>query len=320
VKVLPPDALGQAWDAGLSRFEYAALFSRWVYLKHLRPIQVVAAFNGDEIVAAFPVPIISANGISTIGRSRYLSPYFPILFRRDNGPHVAREQRRRAALAALIGHIQRIHASVVLPLHPDLTDMVPLKRAHFQLELRTTYELPLNSLTALWQGFAPSVRNHLRKADILAIDEDRDLTLFDFAAAAFYEDTCSREQWRSLAKDLIAAGHATALIARFEQRPVGGLFLAYDHYTAYNLLSYFDRSAPVRGTPSALIWAAAKVAAALGLARLDLEGSVLANIEAFYQQFGGIRRPYYQIHWYADESRQIPMLYRYEEEEDEACD
>lgn len=308
------DELGPAWDKCLDCMQGVTLFSRWIYLRELSEIDIIVVVDRNNTVAAFPVPVVIENGVRLIARRNYLSPYFPVLFRSDNGLPVRAERRRRAALKALVSYIQREYAGMVLPLHPDLTDMAPFQWAHFQLELRNTYELPLASLGAVWKGFDPKVRNHIHKAEAISIDEDPFLSAFDFEAAVFYETKTQREHWRGLAHNLVAAGCATSLIARYQGRTVGGLFLAYDERTAYNLLSYFDRTAPSRGVPSALIWAAACLAEARGLDRLDLEGSVLPRIETFYQQFGGVRRPYFQVHWYADEVRQRPFLYYYDEE------
>jgi hypothetical protein len=314
VKRMPREVLDEHWDASLVRWDGATLFSRRVYLEHLDDVDILAVFDRGETVALFPVPIVVAGSVRRIARTNYLSPYFPVLFRRDAGSPVRREQRRRSALTALIDYIQKSYESMVLPLHPDLTDVVPLQRAHVQLELRTTYELPLESLNVLWNAFDPTVRNHVRKAATLEIEEDPALAAFDFNAAVFYEPAPSRAEWRRLACDLVAMDCATPLVARLDGVSVGGLLLAYD--SAHNLLSYFDRRAPVRGAPSALIWAAARSAAARGLQRLDLEGSVLPSVEGFYQQFGGVRRTYFQVHWHADERCQRPILYRYEGDPD----
>lgn len=316
VSRLSPEVLDERWDENLGRWDGATLFSRRACLNHQGAIDILAVHDRGDTVALFPVPVVVAGDVRRIARTSYLSPYFPILFRRYACAPVRLEQRRRAALTALIDHIQNAYESMVLPLHPDLTDVAPLQRAHVQLEFRTTYELPLGSLDDLWQALDPTVRNHVRKAAALEIDEDPALDAFDFDAAVFYEDPDAREQWRRLAHELVAMGCATPLVARQDGVPVGGLFLAHDGETAYNLLSYFDRQAPVRGVPSALIWASARMASARGLRRLDLEGSVLSSIEDFYQQFGGVRRPYFQVHWHADERRQKPVLYRYNEDPD----
>ena len=308
-----PDAIDETWDAGLERWDGTILFSRAAFLKRLGDVDLLAVLDGDRAVALFPVPVTMRDGVRRIERSTYVSPYFPILFPPDVGPRVRTEQRRRAAVTSLIDHIRGAYARIVLPLHPDLMDLVPLQRAHVQLELRATYELPLGSLDELLAGFGPAVRNHLRKAAAVVIEPDPSLLDFDFDAAAFYEDEQGRAAWRALAKDLVAAGQATPLIARLGKVPFGGLFLAHDRGVAYNLLSYFDRTAPIRGIPSALIWAAARMAADLGMGRFDLEGSVLPGVESFYHSFGGLRRPYVQIHWHADEREQRPVLYRYVE-------
>ena len=314
VTAISPDELGPDWDACLKQWSGATLFSHSIFLRRLGGIRVLIVSEGADRLAAFPVPVLVQDGVAMIARASYLSPYFPVLFRPDNGPPTRAERRRRAILDALLGHIRQEYAAMVLPLHPDLTDMAPFQRAHVQLELRSTYLLPLASLDSLWHGFDSSIRNHIRKAEQVSIEENRSLAAFDFDAATFYEDQPARDQWRMLARELAEAGLATALIARDRDRVVGGLLLCHDAHTGYNLLSYFDRESDVRGVPSALVWAAAKVAAAKGLAHLDLEGSVLTNIEDFYQQFGGTRRPYFGVHWYADERRQTPVLYRYQDE------
>lgn len=312
-------AAGADRDDPMSAWDGAPLFSWPAYTRHLGACEVITAESKGNVVARWTVPVIGAGGCKTIARSSFLSPYFPILFRRDDGLTVKAEQRRRLAMRAIIEDIQRRYEGMVLPLHPDLMDMVPFQQAHMQLELRFTYELPLADLDGLRRGFDPKIRNHLRSAQHLDITVHSTLDSFDLDAALFYEDAHEREAWRSLVDGMLASGHGSTIVARAGGVPVGGLFLVYDHRAGYNLLSYFDRQSGCRGIPSALIWAAAQAAAERGLERLDLEGSVLSRIERFYQQFGGIRRPYYQVHWHRDPNARGPITYEYETEQS-ACD
>jgi hypothetical protein len=133
------------WDAQLDRWQGVTVFSLSIYLRHMGEIDILTVEDGRGPVAAFPVPVLAKNGARTIARPTYVSPYFPILFRPDDGPPTRAERRRRAAVDALLDDIKRRYAGIVLPLHPNVTDMVPFQRAGVELELRTTYKLPMAS-------------------------------------------------------------------------------------------------------------------------------------------------------------------------------
>lgn len=311
----PPTA--SAWAALLAELSPQLLFSSFDYVSALGQIDILYVRNSGRPVALFPIPVSLVGGQRQIIRTNYLSPYFPVLFANEGGATVIAEQSRRKALRSLIGFIQSNYSAMILPLHPDHGDMAPWRESHCELEHRTTYELPLGSLDQLWAGFSGKIRNHIAKASSLKITVEQDLYGFDFAAALFYEDEEAKLAWQTLARKLTETKKATSLIAwTAAGEPVGGMFLGLDNLRGYNLLSYFDRTAGQRGIPATLIWHAARHCAELGKTSLDLEGSVLPGIERFYQQFGGLRRSYFQVRWQLDVAAHRPFLYHYDEEEE----
>ena len=129
--------------------------------------------------------------------------------------------------------------------------------------------------------------------------------------AVFYESDYERNLWKNLVRDLIDKDLGMIFVTLFEKLPVGGLFLAYDKRCAYNLLSYFDKASNIRGIPSSLIWHSIKYASERNLEVYDFEGSVLPDIERFFQCFGGNHTPYFQVYWEADRSKMEPILFEY---------
>lgn len=300
------------WDEFVSASENELVFSKLRYLRHLERVEVLGVFEGQSLVCGFPAPIEAQNGGEHIRRSSYLSPYFGPVFAPVGGTRVRAERTRRSILDALIEYMQARFDSIVLPLNPQVLDMTPFQRAHFQLELRYTYELDLSSLDALWREMDGRARNHIRRCAEVQVVLDGELGEFDFAAALSYEDADACERWRRLVQALTCQGAGEALVAWHAGRPIAGAFVAYDRCRAYNLLSYFHADARVRGAPSKLIWCGAQRAAARRLRWFDLEGSVLPPIEAFFQSFGGRRRSLFQVHWYKDRALNKPVLYEYD--------
>src|SRR6266851_6862114 len=64
------------WDDFVRESENGLVFSMMSYLRHLERVEVLGAFQGDDLVAGFPVPIVESAGKLRIHRSSYLSPYF----------------------------------------------------------------------------------------------------------------------------------------------------------------------------------------------------------------------------------------------------
>jgi hypothetical protein len=312
VRALRPDEM-PAWDRLVEETADGWVFARTEYLRCFDRFEVIGAFDSEGLAGGFAVPVIEEeNGVRAYARPSFLSPYFAPLFRAVDGRRVRAAGVRAELLQALLAHMQATSASIMLPLAPRVEDMRPFQRAHFALELRYTYELALDSLERVWDGMEGSIRNHVRRAEALTIVPDPELTRFAFPAALWYEPEDHRPGWEGLVRGLVRAGRGMALLALHEERPVGGLFVAFDRGTSYGLLSYFDRSVGRRGIPAGLLWAAIRQAAERGAARFDFEGSVLPGVERFFEAFGGERRSYFQVHWGRGDVDLAPLFYHYE--------
>lgn len=260
------------------------------------------------MIGGLVAPVTLTDGKIGIKRSSYICPYYlPMCFSQLDG-QVRRERAQRAVVSALVEYLQSNYEFIVLPIHPQFSDYTPFIRSGFQFELRYTYELDLNA--HLWDAVHSTVRNHIRRASAVEI-RDAMNTDFDYSAAAHYESRDGQDLWRKLARQMVEVDSAWTSCAFNGNEIVGGQFVVFDQIRAYNLLSYFSRDSKVRGVPSKLIWDAVCRARARKLRYFDLEGSVLPDIESFYQSFGGLRRTYFQIHWHADPSKRQAISYSY---------
>jgi hypothetical protein len=90
------------------------------------------------------------------------------------------------------------------------------------------------------------------------------------------------------------SGHILTAIDK-NQNVHASMFIVWDRYTMYNLISGADDQFRSSGAMGLLIWEAIKLAAEKSL-RFDFEGSMIKGVECFFRDFGAKQQPYFKIY------------------------
>jgi CelD/BcsL family acetyltransferase involved in cellulose biosynthesis len=183
-----------------------------------------------------------------------------------------------------------------IPVSPGLRldAVLPLRKV--KTAHRITYLLDLSlGEELLFKGLSPTRRNIVRKAT-------RELPELDVASAD-YKGFAKLHQANFQSKGLryfypagflekVVSVASTQGFGALFTAPGAGVFIVYDHATAYLLLTAMDRKLAHSGAVSLLLWRALCYSVQLGLSRFDFEGSSDPGIALFFRSFGGQEVPY----------------------------
>lgn len=191
-------------------------------------------------------------------------------------------------------------------LHPNCRNWLPLHWAGFRETVRYTYRLhPDVGLDSVWEGFFPSLRSHLRKAERTVHISRNDAALdvlWTLNAASWRRQGLRQPHTlytlRQLHQALQQRGHSALWLAHSmddEQQPCAALYLVYDSRSAGVLITGADTAGRSAAALPALYWEALRFALQKGLV-FDFEGSMHPGIERAFRAFNAHLTPYHQIY------------------------
>jgi len=268
----------KGWNAVLSRDRGGDLTGVWVYCER------------------------RVGGLSVIEMPKLTAYSGPLFFYPTNLTTTeARYAFEKKVLQELLVQLPRV-AFFYQEWHPDIQNWLPAYWDGYQQTTHYTYLLEnLQDLNRIFEGFRSNVRTHIRKAEktirIVASDDVEALfSLYrlslsrqgkkpqvSFAALQGVDEVLRIRQQRLLllAEDESGQYHA-------------GMYLTYDHKSAYYLLSGTDPSLRSSGALYLLVWSAIQQCSRLGLS-FDFEGSMLEPVEEVFRGFSGKLTPHYKV-------------------------
>ncbi|HMQ49153.1 MAG TPA: GNAT family N-acetyltransferase [Saprospiraceae bacterium] len=268
----------------------------------------LAQDGAGRIIGALPYCLFKNAGIKAIKMppfTDYIGPWlrFPDESDMKLERYYTRENR---LLADLIDQLPPV-AYFVQQYYPTLDNWLPFYWKNFrQTSLYTFTFENLADLPAIHAGFKRTVRTDIKKAagQVHVVQTD-DLDRFvQVNQASFSRKGLNYPFDRSILQqlDTALAARQQRLILLANDRVNGkchaGLYMVWDHQTAYWLLSGIDAWYKNSAALNLLYWTAIQQAAERGLQRIDCCGSILPGIEHVMRALGATRRPHFRIHRY----------------------
>lgn len=189
-------------------------------------------------------------------------------------------------------------------LHPSITNHLPFTRSNFSTTIRYTYVLKeLGNTEKLWENLYSRTRRAIRKARnkglVICHDTNDPQIIFQL-----HEKSMQRKSEKTqfkfellerIDKELIARGARKILLAKDGTGKIhGGIYIAWDHDTAYYLLGGVDSPIHDSATSKFLLWEAI-LALSDKVEFFDFEGSMNPPVERIFRSFGADQQPYFQI-------------------------
>ena len=253
-------------------------------------------------VAALPYVIERRFGLTTLKQpplSQALGPWM----RPKSKRYTQLLGEQKDVYAALIARLPRFD-QFVQNFSYEITNWQPFYWNGFQQTTRYTYVLDdLSDEKALWSGLQSNIRGDIRKAetrfklevrDDLGIDHFLDLNEKTFARNGM-KMPYSRERVRAL--DAACQQRACRKIwiaVDPEGRHHAGVYIVWDHNSAYYLMGGSDPELRSSGANSLCLWHAIRHASTVTRS-FDFEGSMLEPVERYVRAFGAVQRPYFHV-------------------------
>lgn len=263
--------------------------------------EVLIAENKGEMLAAMPYVMTSRYGMKILTQpplTQSLGPWMPP---KPLG-HTARYSHENKALEALIQELPAFD-DFTQCWQPEIENWLPFYWNGFRQTTRYTYRLKnLADLSAIWSNFTPHVRRNIRKAENRMRLQVRESKLieslpmlhesFGRQGLDFPFDPDFLERVDKACRERDCCRILTAFDPSGE--PHATVYIVWDASCAYYLMGgSFDKGRK-SGAVSLCLWEAIKKAATTS-AEFDFEGSMLQPVEDFFQAFGGVRTPFFQV-------------------------
>jgi len=179
---------------------------------------------------------------------------------------------------------------------PDFTDLSIIQSRYTLIEWRHTHCL---SESLEFEKIDSRLRNHIRFADNnvdVIVNYSPDNFKFEVAIKGGNEELSKR---KASSLNIFNKHQAIIISAKYHGELCGGVFLAFDSQTVY-LMHSWQLENSSRGTISKLIFEAINWTFNVKkLKSFDFEGSVINNIDYFFNGFNADIVPYGFIHWSA---------------------
>ena len=255
-----------------------------------------------SIVASMPYVIRCRLGRVFLGHPPLTQTLGPWI-RETGAKQTTRLARQKELMQQLIGSLPKFdhfHQNW----HYTQTNWLPFYWAGFNQTTRYTYVIePISDLDGVWENFASSYRNKVRKAQ-KTLSVRSDITVEEF-----YRINMLTFQRQGIAEpyslQLIKA-HDLALSERNKRRIFSAhdesgdihsaLYLVWDNITAYVHMVGEDPALRNSGAGILLIWEAIRYASEqLNVGRFDFEGSMIEGVERVRRDCGAVQVPYFAI-------------------------
>ncbi len=186
--------------------------------------------------------------------------------------------------------------------HYSRTNWLPLYWMGFSQVTKYTYVInDISDIDTVVANFDHSKRKNIKKSEKIV------RVCFEVSARDFYDNHCLtlRKQGQEISYSfelfnrLYASGYennSAKVIAAFDEagRMHAALFVVWDKFSAYNLISTIDPDFRTHGAASLLIKEAIKYVSKF-VNKFDFEGSMIEPVERSFRQFGAEQMPYFSI-------------------------
>lgn len=278
------------------------LFVQPEWLDAVAPLWDVALVEHDgDVIAAMPYCLKKGLPGTRIYMP-YLTPYMgPQVVYPQGQKYSNRVSHERKMVEELLAQLPDA-ASIELRTDPRWINGLALQWAGLQQTVRYTHIInDTSDIAEVFSNFQDNVRGHIRKAEKnLIVNEVQNVaTLFELLKSNYASKGESLPIDRAYVDGIWKAvqhnGWGTVLEARGDDGHVhAAVLLVWDNECCYYLMSAIDPDNKERGAKAILIWEGVKIASSKGLA-FDFEGSMVPDIQRFFNSFGGELTPYYQF-------------------------
>lgn len=223
----------------------------------------------------------------TLIRNPHLTPYSGFLFSKE-----CTYDLKQKLTNQIINELPKFDL-LEIDLLPDFDTKISLKG--FDNSRKITNIISLNSIESQYANLKPALKRQIKKAERNAVKiiEKDDIALF----YNLHQKTFEKQHQKAKipfeifqkAWNYIKTNNCGKLL--FAQDSDGnfhaGLILVHDHNTAYYLSGGTDHNFYGSGAMSLLMWKSIEMSISQKLKFFDFEGSMLLNVNRFFQNFGG---------------------------------
>ncbi len=264
-------------------------------------VQCAVLNNNEEVIGCFSYYRFKKN-VFSCAISAPFTPNIALFYVNPSESVVGKNSFNKEVLAALADYFDGLKLSLTdLNLPESIIDTQPLIWKGYSSHTRYSYLIDLSQAQeTLWDNLSSQKRKSVNKAakDGLVIKESNDYELIhtliiqSLKRNGLYKNT---EVIRRILFSFASPNNSFSYVAYQNNRPIGATFCVIDGGKAVYLFGGFDADNKHHGAGVSCMWHSILKARSLQLRYFDFEGSMNADIERYFREFGGNIVPYYNI-------------------------
>ena len=263
--------------------------------------QEIIIKKGEDVLLRFPYVMEQSKGTTLLtmpGITQTLGPWLKPM----EGKSSSQLSLQKELMNELIQQLPA-HDSFYQRFLYSITNWLPFYWKGFNQTTRYTYVIEdLTNTDQIWEGMKSNIRNKIRKAEkigVTVVDTDDIETFLTLNEMTFKRQGFSLPYSRDLVlriNEACVKNNSRKIYITYgsDGRPQTGLFCVYDKFSMYNLLQGGDPALRNSGANVLAMWESIKFAAKTCKV-YDFEGSMIEPIEEFFNSFGAIQKPYFEI-------------------------